>query len=957
MRAAVLRGWRDSPTRFREDANAEEDLRLGGYRDRWLIELAQNAADAAGRNGSLSVSIVDGMDGANGPELRVANTGAPLSAAGVAALASLRASSKRDQPTVGRFGVGFAAVTALSEEPSIVSATGTVGFSAQAVREEVESVPALAAEVRRRDGAVPLLRLPYPGSATDRPPAGYTSEVRLPLPAGTDTDGLLVQARAEVTDLLLALDGLDTVWIAGEEHARRELGADLIELALPGRTQRWLCHRNAGELDPGLLATLGVEARARTRFGVCWAVPLDAEGAPQRLAGEVVHAPTPTEERLTLPARLLADLPLEVSRRRVAEGPVTDAVLAHAARTYPELLPRVPADAVLALVPETGFPASDTDAALREQILAELAAASWLPTAAGATSNPASAVALPAELAEAAPEVCAMLAEVQPGLLPAALCARRWRAALGALGVRTTGYAELAQTLAAVGREPRWWRRLYAALLPVAAADRGAAAELGALPVPLLDGRLAIGPRGVLLADARLLELISTMHEGAGVDLAIAHPDALDERLALLGARAAGPVELLESGELGDRVRNLLPDAQSGLDVDAMVTLVLRLVEAAGADQRRFPWLGELPLSDVDGELRKAAELVMPGAALLDVLDADAVGAEGPLGVLAAVELLRCDAPTLTSIGVLDGFAVLDITDPVGPEHELPQEADWWRAIDAEVNPPARMLAIRDLDLVADDAWPTALRLIERDPAAREALHSGESHPAWWIARHGLLAGRPPRDWRMPDAAPLAGLFPDLPALDLDERTLTAVGVRTDLVVASEDDAAELLGRLADGPEVMDPTTVLRVHRALADALNDGLVLASRVDPPQYVRAGTGVLIPARDACCVDRPWLLDLCGPDSAVLVDFGDGEPDVPEGTDRALALAELLDIELASERCLVSVISQGEPSSLGELSAVRAVCALLGVRVPEVDLLLHEQLRVRDSAGEHELAWFCA
>ena len=31
LRAAVLSSWAASPTRFREDANAEEDLLLGGY--------------------------------------------------------------------------------------------------------------------------------------------------------------------------------------------------------------------------------------------------------------------------------------------------------------------------------------------------------------------------------------------------------------------------------------------------------------------------------------------------------------------------------------------------------------------------------------------------------------------------------------------------------------------------------------------------------------------------------------------------------------------------------------------------------------------------------------------------------------------------------------------------------------------------------------------------------------
>ena len=119
LRAGVLAAWADSPTRFREDANAEEDLRLGGYADTWCVELAQNAADAAARRGCPGGS---GSRGRAGSELRVANTGAPLDAAGVTALAALRASAKRDDAvSVGRFGVGFAAVLALSDAPRVVT--------------------------------------------------------------------------------------------------------------------------------------------------------------------------------------------------------------------------------------------------------------------------------------------------------------------------------------------------------------------------------------------------------------------------------------------------------------------------------------------------------------------------------------------------------------------------------------------------------------------------------------------------------------------------------------------------------------------------------------------------------------------------------------------------------------------------------------------------------------------
>ncbi|MDQ4117956.1 MAG: hypothetical protein M3235_13480, partial [Actinomycetota bacterium] len=135
LREAALAAWSSSPTRFREDANAEEDLRLGGYADTWCVELLQNAADAAraaGVPGRARITVVR-------DELRVANTGAPLHASGVAALASLRASAKRDESgATGRFGVGFAAVLAVSEEPRVVSTTGGVRFSATATAAEVD---------------------------------------------------------------------------------------------------------------------------------------------------------------------------------------------------------------------------------------------------------------------------------------------------------------------------------------------------------------------------------------------------------------------------------------------------------------------------------------------------------------------------------------------------------------------------------------------------------------------------------------------------------------------------------------------------------------------------------------------------------------------------------------------------------------------------------------------------
>ena len=124
IRAAVLAGWQASPARFREDANAEEDLALGAYRDRVVVELAQNAADAAARAGvpgRLLLRLTTDPATPGRPVLLAANTGAPLDAAGVQALATLRASAKRDGGSVGRFGVGFAAVLGVSDEPAVAA--------------------------------------------------------------------------------------------------------------------------------------------------------------------------------------------------------------------------------------------------------------------------------------------------------------------------------------------------------------------------------------------------------------------------------------------------------------------------------------------------------------------------------------------------------------------------------------------------------------------------------------------------------------------------------------------------------------------------------------------------------------------------------------------------------------------------------------------------------------------
>ncbi|MGI4894061.1 MAG: sacsin N-terminal ATP-binding-like domain-containing protein, partial [Janthinobacterium lividum] len=359
LRARVLDAWRASPARLREDANAEEDAALGAYRDRLVVELAQNAADAAttaGVEGRLLLRLLDDPDGGPG-RLLAANTGSPLDAAGVLGLSTLRASAKRDQPTVGRFGVGFSAVLAVTDSPVIASTSGAVRFSRMRSAELVRAVPELADELGRRAGHVPALRLPFPAPDATAPPAGYDTVVELTL---KDT-----AARALVEDLLTGVD--DVLLLALPQLRELVLERpDTPPLVLRDVDQRWDVLRRNGSLDPTQLLGRGSEDRTRTRFEVTWALPR----TPGTRAPGIVCAPTPTDEDLPWPAVLLATFPLGPDRRRLAPGAATDAILDAAAEAYGDLLVRLAGEGrdALALLPY-GAAAGRVDAELRQRVL------------------------------------------------------------------------------------------------------------------------------------------------------------------------------------------------------------------------------------------------------------------------------------------------------------------------------------------------------------------------------------------------------------------------------------------------------------------------------------------------------------------------------------------------------------------------------------------------------------
>ncbi|MEO6880613.1 MAG: ATP-binding protein, partial [Mycobacteriaceae bacterium] len=764
--------------------------------------------------------------------------------------------------------------------PRVLSRSGSVAFSRARTARELGT-----------DGPVPTLRLVWP---LDEPPApGADTEVVLPLRAGVDGAALRAAMAGQAGELLLELTGLTEITVDGRTLRRTQRPAGPGLAVVHVGLQRWTQHTSA---------------RAR------WLVRTDGGVHPQ--GPDVLHAPTRTDEELSLPALLVADLALAPDRRRLLPGTPLDGV----AQGYPHLVAALAPEQRTALVPRPGFPRGAVDEELRRQVLAALRVHPWLPSALGGTVEPRQAVVLDAH----SPELVAVLADVVPGLIDAELSAPVHTPALAALDVARLGLAGVAEAVAGLRRDPAWWRGLYAALEPLAH-DRAALAELAALPVPLTDGRTVLGPRTVTVTDVALGDLPG---------LRVVHPGAAHPLLVRLGAAASGPSELLADPALAEAVAHADPD-----DVPAarqLAAAVLRLVAAAGARPGEHSWVGAMLLPDTAGELRAADELLLPGSPLAAVLAEDA-----PFGTVDAALVAEHGPDVLAAAGVGRGFAVLVDPHPTGADHDLDDEDAWWSdtggtgAGGTERNhEQPELVAVRDLELVDPRRWPQALTLLHSEPATLAAIRAPGGYTAWWLRRHAELDGDPLGHFRRPDDDTFADLLDPAPLPGLDAALLAGS------TVDGPDLAAVLLDRLAEDGRHPSADGVARTWSALARAVLEGRLDPEDVDVPVQVRTRDGAVIDAEDAVILDGACWSQLVPTGCAIL---GALEPAL------VLALADLLDVELASERYPQPILPAGAPRAWAQHPQVVLVCAQLGVAVPTGTSRHHDEL-----AG---LAWWAS
>lgn len=382
------------------------------------------------------------------------------------------------------------------------------------------------------------------------------------------------------------------------------------------------------------------------------------------------------------------------------------------------------------------------------------------------------------------------------------------------LGVEVREVAEVVDELpAASGLPPARWRALYAALAP-AVGDPLVRESLAGLPVPLADGRVVRGARGLLLPLAGALDPGGPVADAVAVlgrwGVRLVAPAAAHEALERLGATPADPAALLAH----PGVRQAVLDQADEDDLavaeevsDAVLAVVRAALDDAGsaagpaapvpADRAV---LGLVTLRAVDGEPTPAHGLVLPGSIAERLLDARVLATVDQ----AAVE--RWGARTLAAVGVRADLVPLVLTDVLvtaqdldlgGPDDDadlVTDSLDGWDDYLAAVadllgegEALAEVVAVADLDAVHPDAWPQVLAHLAEPGVLRRSLlepvrapgarGTAPGYTAWWLRhRAGLGLGTP---FATSDAeTPVARLLPAAPpeVAGLDPAVQAALG-------------------------------------------------------------------------------------------------------------------------------------------------------------------------------------
>jgi superfamily II DNA or RNA helicase len=277
----TLQSYKAHPALVTEHANHEETIRVGGYANRTLLELVQNAADAiagSGESGEHHGRVEIVLDPDRGV-LYCANAGRPFSKDGLRSITMAHISGKRGDE-IGRFGLGFKSVLAVTEHPQVFSRSVSFEFNSPSARTRLAAVApsarrlpilrtAVALDAVREISEDPILRelAEWASTVVRLPDARNLQRIRDEIENFATEFLLFVSAVRAVRLRVLGDDGLDVT------HLSRDLGNGVLRIERPdGDGDEWLVENRMHAPSPAARKEVG-EAVSRSEVKVTVALP------------------------------------------------------------------------------------------------------------------------------------------------------------------------------------------------------------------------------------------------------------------------------------------------------------------------------------------------------------------------------------------------------------------------------------------------------------------------------------------------------------------------------------------------------------------------------------------------------------------------------------------------------------------------------------------------------------
>ncbi|MGF9755071.1 DEAD/DEAH box helicase family protein [Microvirga sp. 0TCS3.31] len=378
--------YRKDARRVEQDAAIETSTAQGGYGRKQLYELIQNGADALlGSSGRIHVVLTRDC-------LYVANEGKTLSSDGIISLMASHLSRKRGDE-IGRFGLGFKSVVAISDRPQIFSRSVSIGFDREHARARIAELVL--------DGPYPMLRVAEPldpHRIADEDPVlaelmtWAATVVRVPLLRGYDD--LASDVRDFPAEFLLFSPHAKELMLEDRQAdvrrviRVRETDGGALTLDDDGTASVWRVAVAQHRPSKRALEDAG-ELAHRDTISVWWAVPLRGRAAVGRF-----WAFFPTEDRTTLSGIVNAPWKMGDDRRNLLPGRFNEEILAEVlpalmSREWHHLVdPEDPAS-VLDVLPARGRESrSWADDVANEPVFRQLARTPSLPDVTGALQQP-----------------------------------------------------------------------------------------------------------------------------------------------------------------------------------------------------------------------------------------------------------------------------------------------------------------------------------------------------------------------------------------------------------------------------------------------------------------------------------------------------------------------------------------------------------------------------------------